>query len=80
VTAKEELLELISSMPEEEAAFLLQGMRRRQTEVDNTSPSYPSYLRLIEERLAAMDPVLLEETPTDLAEQHDHYAYGTPKK
>lgn len=67
-------------MPEEEAALLLQGMRRRQMEANDSSPSYPSYLRLIEERLAAISPTLLKEVPTDLADQHDHYAYGTPRK
>lgn len=35
---------------------------------------------VIAERAAAIPPEEWEKLPTDLAENHDHYLYGTPKR
>lgn len=34
----------------------------------------------IDERIKEVPPEVWDELPTDGAEQHDHYLYGTPKK
>jgi hypothetical protein len=39
----------------------------------------PVWERILE-RSAAIPAEELDKLPTDLAEQHDHYLYGTPKR
>lgn len=40
----------------------------------------PSLAERIVERAAALPPGALDSLPNDLAAQHDHYLYGTPKR
>lgn len=35
---------------------------------------------IIEEENRSIPPEVWDDLPTDLAEQHDHYIYGTPKR
>jgi len=47
------------------------------------TPQTPRKLRIAERLLAQADEIPPEERaklPSDLAEQHDHYIYGWPKK
>jgi len=48
-----------------------------QALASSTNPASQSLLRLVE--LARQNPVG-DQTPSDLAEQHDHYLYGAPKR
>ena len=43
------------------------------------SPGKPIWERILE-RTAAIPDEEWAKLPTDLAEQHDHYLYGTPKR
>jgi Arc/MetJ-type ribon-helix-helix transcriptional regulator len=49
------------------------------SEVDNLSRRKPIWERIIE-RSAAIPEEEWDKLPTDLAEQHDHYLYGTRKR
>lgn len=40
----------------------------------------PSLAERIVERATALPPGTLDSLPDDLAAQHDHYLYGTPKR
>ena len=40
----------------------------------------PSLAERIVARAAALPPGALDSLPDDLAAQHDHYLYGTPKR
>jgi predicted DNA-binding antitoxin AbrB/MazE fold protein len=43
-------------------------------------PARPSLAERIAARAAALPPEVLAALPDDLAAQHDHYLYGTPKR
>ncbi|HUY89335.1 MAG TPA: AbrB/MazE/SpoVT family DNA-binding domain-containing protein [Pirellulales bacterium] len=43
-------------------------------------PPQPSLAERIVARAAALPPGALDSLPHDLAAQHDHYLYGTPKR
>jgi predicted DNA-binding antitoxin AbrB/MazE fold protein len=43
-------------------------------------PAGPSLVERIAARAAALPPEVLAMLPDDLASQHDHYLYGTPKR
>ena len=49
-----------------------------QTELENTTGQ--SLLELFDSITADMTPDEVVKLPTDGAEQHDHYIYGTPKR
>lgn len=49
-----------------------------QYELETTTGQ--SLLALFDSLTADMTPEEIAELPTDGAEQHDHYIYGTPKK
>jgi predicted DNA-binding antitoxin AbrB/MazE fold protein len=40
----------------------------------------PTLAERIAARAAALPPDVLADLPDDLASQHDHYLYGTPKR
>ncbi len=67
-----------------EAAGLLLD-KLQQTSVTPAAPSAasanpkPVWQRILE-RSAAIPQEEWDKLPTDLAEQHDHYLYGTPKR
>ena len=44
------------------------------------APTQPSLVERIAARAAALPPEVLAALPDDLAAQHDHYLYGTPKR
>ena len=43
-------------------------------------PAGPSLAERIVARARALPPEVLDALPDDLAAQHDHYLYGTPKQ
>jgi predicted DNA-binding antitoxin AbrB/MazE fold protein len=43
-------------------------------------PAAPSLAERIVARACALPPDVLADLPDDLAAQHDHYLYGTPKR
>ncbi|HKI34830.1 MAG TPA: AbrB/MazE/SpoVT family DNA-binding domain-containing protein [Gemmataceae bacterium] len=43
-------------------------------------PAAPSLAERIVARARALSPDALDGLPDDLAAQHDHYLYGTPKR
>ena len=43
-------------------------------------PAAPSLAERIVARARALPPAVLDAIPDDLAAQHDHYLYGTPKR
>jgi len=43
-------------------------------------PATPSLAERIVARGRALPPEVLDALPDDLAAQHDHYLYGTPKR
>jgi len=43
-------------------------------------PAAPSLAERIVARARALPPEALDALPDDLAAQHDHYLYGTPKR
>jgi antitoxin component of MazEF toxin-antitoxin module len=43
-------------------------------------PAEPSLAQRIVARARALPPEVLAALPDDLAAQHDHYLYGTPKQ
>ena len=75
MTAKEQLLQEIETASDETIHQLLDFPHQTQT----TKPKQP-FWQFIEELTADIPPEVLETLPTDGAEQHDHYLYGTPKQ
>jgi Arc/MetJ-type ribon-helix-helix transcriptional regulator len=70
----------------EAAGLLLKKLGQEQStnppaisEVAPGPPSKPIWERILE-RSAAIPDEEWDKLPTDLAEQHDHYLYGTPKR
>ena len=47
-----------------------------QTPAEDDKPIW----EIIEEENRSIPPEVWDALPTDLAEQHDHYIYGTPKR
>jgi predicted DNA-binding antitoxin AbrB/MazE fold protein len=46
----------------------------------SVEPVRPSLAERIVARARALPPEVLDALPNDLAAQHDHYLYGTPKR
>jgi antitoxin component of MazEF toxin-antitoxin module len=44
------------------------------------APARPTLGERIAARARALPPEVLDALPEDLASQHDHYLYGTPKR
>jgi Arc/MetJ-type ribon-helix-helix transcriptional regulator len=44
------------------------------------APADKPIWEIIEEENRSIPPEVWDALPTDLAEQHDHYIYGTPKR
>jgi len=78
MTAKEELLQEIekSSEPllQEVLDFLLSARSEKYPET--RKPIW----QIAQEIMADVPPEIIAQLPTDGAEQHDHYLYGTPKR
>ena len=69
------------------AHLLLQKLNQGQVMADKPAVSQePSaearkpIWEIIEEENRSIPPEVWDALPTDLAEQHDHYIYGTPKR
>ena len=71
----------------EAASLLVQRLNQEQAQAtpaaanpaDADQPRKPIWERILE-RSAAIPDEEWDKLPTDLAEQHDHYLYGTPKR
>ncbi len=78
MTAKEQLLQEIekSSEPllQEVLAFLLSVRSEKYPE------THKPIWQIAQEIMADVPPEIIAQLPTDGAEQHDHYIYGTPKR
>jgi len=56
-----------------------QGAGVEETEA-NVEPSIASLAEQIAARAQSLPPGALDALPDDLAAEHDHYLYGTPKR
>jgi len=71
----------------EAASLLVQRLKQEQAQAmpaaagqaDAAQTRKPVWERILE-RSAAIPDEEWDKLPTDLAEQHDHYLYGTPKR
>lgn len=68
----ENLRHLPPEQQEEVASFIEELFERLEP--------HPNLWDRIEERVAQVPEEVWEEIPTDGAEQHDHYLYGSPKR
>jgi len=66
---------LVERLKQEQA----QAMPAAASQADAAQPPKPIWQRILE-RSAAIPDEEWDKLPTDLAEQHDHYLYGTPKR
>jgi len=67
----------------EAASLLLQQLAQADTSQPTASDAAQEHKPIWEEILESTADIPDEEwdkLPTDLAEQHDHYLYGTPKR
>jgi hypothetical protein len=64
-----------------EALDVLQEHERvhHSVDVSPSPPSSPSVLEIFQEARAGVPDAVWKALPDDLAAQHDHYIYGTPK-
>jgi Arc/MetJ-type ribon-helix-helix transcriptional regulator len=71
----------------EAASLLIQRLKQEQAQAkppaanegQSAEARQPIWERILE-RAAAIPDEECDKLPTDLAEQHDHYLYGTPKR
>ena len=79
MTNKERILQELENSPEhlleEILDFILFKKQRYQTPTD-----YKPIWEVAAELTSDIPQEILETLPTDGAEQHDHYLYGTPKR
>lgn len=71
----------------EAASLLIQHLKHEQfqakppaTNQADTAPAHKPIWEIIEEENRSIPPEVWDALPADLAEQHDHYIYGTPKR
>lgn len=70
----------------EAATLLVQRLEQEQAEAnrpaarDQSAPVDKPIWEVIEEENRSIPPEVWDALPPDLAEQHDHYIYGTPKR
>lgn len=64
----------------EAARRLVQDLGRSQAAAGSSPPSEKPIWELIEEENRSIPPEVWNALPRDLAEQHDHYVYGSPKR
>ena len=72
MTVQEQLMERVKAMPDDEAERWL-----RQLVEEQQAPL--RFSQIINEYLEDVSEEELANLPTDIAENHDHYAYGLPK-
>ena len=80
MTTKEKLIQEIERSPdlvvEELFDFLLLARIKHHRQQENRKP----FWMFIEELISDIPQDVLDTMPTDGAEQHDHYLYGSPKQ
>ena len=93
MTTKERLMQELESAPEalleQVLSFVLttkENVHQNQTTLSSEAleqpevTSYKPIWEIAEELTRDMTPEEIAQLPTDGAEQHDHYIYGTPKR
>jgi hypothetical protein len=79
MTIREQLIREIEQAPDnlvnELLGFLLQIKSQQSALVKEQQP----FWRYVEDLITDIPPEVLDTLPSDGAEQHDHYLYGTPK-
>jgi hypothetical protein len=80
MTTKEKLIQEIERSPdlviEELFDYLLLAKMKHHRQQEQRKP----FWQFIEELIADIPQEVLDTMPTDGAEQHDHYVYGSPKR
>ncbi len=80
MTTREQLIREIEQAPDnlvnKVLDFLLQIKSQQSPPLKKEQP----FWAFVEELITDIPPEVLDVLPTDGAEQHDHYLYGTPKK
>jgi hypothetical protein len=80
MTTKEKLIQEIERSPdlviEELFDYLLLAKMKHHRQQEQRKP----FWQFIEELIADIPQEVLDTMPTDGAEQHDHYIYGSPKR
>ncbi len=80
MTTKEKLIQEIERSPEivveELFDFLLLAKMKHHRQQEQGKP----FWMFIEELIVDIPQEILDTMPTDGAEQHDHYLYGSPKR
>jgi hypothetical protein len=85
MTVREKLIQEIEQAPEVLLEgfldFILFAKTRRQTNspIEISEPYKPIW-EIAAELVHDIPPEVLANLPTDSAENHDHYLYGSPKK
>jgi Arc/MetJ-type ribon-helix-helix transcriptional regulator len=66
----------------EAARLLLRSLNQRPPSAaqELAAPRHKPIWDVIEEENRSIPPEVWDALPADLAEQHDHYIYGTPKR
>jgi Arc/MetJ-type ribon-helix-helix transcriptional regulator len=69
------------------ASLLLERLKQQPQEANTRAAgeeapasAHKPIWEVIEEENRSIPPEVWDALPTDLAEQHDHYIYGTPKR
>ena len=83
MTIKEQLIQEIETAPdrviEEVFDFLLLAKIKYHRSQDLSPEQSKPFGLFVKELVADIPQEVLDTLPTDSAEQHDHYIYGTPK-
>ena len=77
-TTLEEVLREAQKLPPDEQRKLAQRLLEESKKT--VVPSEKSVWQKISEHAADVPDEVWEQIPTDGAEQHDHYLYGSPKR
>jgi Arc/MetJ-type ribon-helix-helix transcriptional regulator len=72
--------EVLSGRFASEEALVTEAVREYLRSLRQSSDANRPIWERIQERVAVIPDAEFDKLPTDLAEQHDHYLYGTPKR
>jgi hypothetical protein len=78
-----QLRHTIAALPPEQMRQLRDELDRKLSALANppaTAPTHKPIWEVFQELSASVPDEVWDALPTDLAEQHDHYIYGTPKR
>ena len=76
--ATEEQLQLIAHLAQKLSITTQESQNVHQTDLETTTGQ--SLLALFDSLTADLTPEEIARLPSDGAEQHDHYLYGSPKR